>query len=325
MINKVTSQLIQIKRGGHHHYLKMARKVLITGASGLLGRAIFQSFTESTKWEVLGLAYSRAGEKLRRVDLCDRQAVEKVLEEFQPDVVIHSAAERRPDVVEKQKEKTVALNVSATETLASLCSKRNTYLLYISTDYVFDGKNPPYAPNALTNPLNAYGISKRDGETVVLKYSGLAVLRVPVLYGPVESLDESAVTILFKAVQDTSKPAKMSDYEQRYPTHVANCAQVCVGLAEKHLSSEGGISAGAPGTWHFSGKEPFTKYTMALAMADVFGLSGDHLTPVKGPSGGAVRPFDCHLDSSSTEAIVPIECITFREGIKDVLQKWNSA
>ena len=302
---------------------KMAKKdpkVLITGASGLFGRAIVKCFTESL-WEVLGLAYSRAGGRLRKVDLCDSEAVEKVLEEYEPDVVIHSAAERRPDVVEKQKEKTMALNVSATETLASLCSKRNIYLLYISTDYVFDGKSPPYLPNAPTNPINAYGISKRDGEVAVLKYPGLAVLRVPILYGPLESLDESAVTILFKAVLDSSTPAKMSDYEQRYPTHVDNCAQVCVGLAKKHFA-EGG---GAAGIWHFSGKEPFTKYAMAQEMVDVFGLSGDHLVPVKGPSAGAVRPYDCHLESSSTEAVVAVEHIPFREGIKAVLQKWNTA
>ena len=297
----------------------MAKRVLVTGASGLLGRAIVRCFTGS-RWEVLGLAFSRAGEKLRRVDLCDRQAVEKVLDDFQPDVVIHSAAERRPDAVEKQKEATVALNVSATETLASLCGQRNTYLLYISTDYVFDGKSPPYAPSAPTNPLNTYGITKRDGELAVLKHPGHGVLRVPVLYGPVESLDESAVTILFKAVRNSSQPAKMSDYEQRYPTHVANCAQVCVGLVERQLSS-----GGSSGIWHFSGKEPFTKYTMALAMTKVFGLSSDHLVPVKEPSAGTVRPYDCHLDSSSTEAVVSVEHILFTDGIKDVLQTWNSA
>ena len=294
----------------------MAKRVLITGASGLLGRAVLKTFTESN-WDVLGLCFSRAKGNLQRVDLCAGSAeLEAVLQQFSPHVVIHTAAERKPDVVENQKDKTVALNVSATHNLAELCTKRNIYLLYISTDYVFDGKAPPYVPKSPTNPVNTYGVTKRDGENAVLQYSGCGVLRVPILYGPLEYLGESAVTTLFSAVLDPTKPAKMSDYEQRYPTHVTNCAQVCLGLAEKHLQSEGSAS----GIWHFSGQEPFTKYTIALAMAGLFGLSADHLTPVQGPSPGAVRPYDCHLDISATESAVPVTHIPFHLGIKAVLE-----
>lgn len=284
-------------------------RALVTGASGLLGREVLRCFAVG-KWEVLGLAYSRARESLQKVDLCDPAQVEDVLTQFHPDVVVHCAAERRPDVVENQKDKTVALNVSATQILAEQCGKRNVYLLYISTDYVFDGKAPPYLPSAPTNPINTYGLTKRDGENVVLQNEGFGVLRVPVLYGPLESLSESAVTTLFSLVQDPTKPAKVSDYEQRYPTHVVNCAQVCLGLAERRLT----------GIWHFSGRESFTKYTIALTMAEVFGLSGDHLTGVKEPSPGAVRPYDCHLDSSATEKIISVAYIPFREGIKTVLE-----
>lgn len=290
----------------------MAKRVVVTGASGLLGREIFRCFA-AEKWEVLGLAYSRAKDGLRKVDLCDPTQVEGVLEEFRPSVVIHSAAERRPDVVEKQQDKTKALNVTATQTLADLCAQRNIYLLYISTDYVFDGKNPPYAPDATTNPLNAYGISKRDGECVILQHSKFGVLRVPILYGPVEYLGESAVTTLFSGVKDSTKPVKMCDYQQRYPTHVTNCGQVCVGLAELR----------APGIWHFSGKETFTKHKMALVMAEIFGLSKEHLVPVNEPSPGPLRPYDCKLESSATEKALPnISYISYRDGIKAALESF---
>ena len=302
----------------------MAKKVLVTGASGLLGRQILECF-RAEKWEVLGLAYSRAKEGLRRVDLCDPAQVEGVLDEFKPTVVVHSAAERRPDVVENQGDKTKALNVSATQRLANLCNQRNIYLLYISTDYVFDGKDPPYAPNAPTNPLNAYGQSKLDGEQEVLKYPSLGILRVPILYGPIEYLGESAVTTLFSGVMDSSKPANMCDYQQRYPTHVTNCGQVCVGLAGRYLSgptTSTTTPGPAAGIWHYSGKELFTKYRMAVAMAEVFGMSKDHLVPVKEPSKTAApRPYDCKLDSSATEKALPnIPYISFKDGIKAVLE-----
>lgn len=294
----------------------MAKKVLVTGASGLLGREILKQFI-ANQWEVLGLAFSRAKEGLRKVDLCDVKQVETVLDQFNPTIVVHAAAERRPDVVDKQTQLAAALNVTATESLASLCSKRSIYLLYISSDYVFDGKNPPYKPSDSTNPLNTYGQLKLDGELAVLKYTQFGILRIPVLYGQIESLSESAVTVLFKAVSNPSKRAELNDLQLRFPTHVADCAQVCVGLANKQVSSND-----AGGIWHWSGAECFTKYTMAVAMAEVFGLSSGHLVPDKSMPSGAPRPYDCKLDNSETKKIVDVQQTPFREGIKKALKSF---
>ena len=296
---------------------KMAagRKVLITGASGLLGRELLQHF-KVKGWEYLGLAYTRAREGLVKVDLCQRNEVENVLDDFKPHVVVHAAAERRPDVVSKQTEQAQALNVGATEILTQLCQERGTFLIYISTDYVFDGKHPPYTPSASTNPLNTYGITKRDGEMVVCKYKNVAVLRVPVLYGEVESLSESAVTIIFTAVLNTTQPAQLSDYEQRYPTHVQDVAEVCQLLAGKQLA-EPGTSVGI---WHCSGDDRMTKYSMACAMGRLMGLSTGHITPVREPSSGAPRPYDSQLDCSSTRTAFPSKQTPFDVGIRKVLE-----
>lgn len=291
------------------------RKVLITGASGLLGREVLKCF-EAGNWQVLGLAYSRAAGNLQKVDLNDASQVEAVLEKFRPDVVIHAAAERRPDVVANQVSQARALNVTATKSLASLCKKYNNYLLYISSDYVFDGKNPPYTPDAPTNPINMYGITKRDGELEVLQYPSFGILRLPILYGCVETVGESSITTLFSSVMKSDKPAEINDFQQRYPTHVTNCAEVCFHLAEKQVKD--GKSGGI---WQFSGSEVHTKYTVAVLMAEVFGLSKDHLIPVK-DSGGATRPYDCRLDSSAIMNTFPIKVIPFKEGIKKALDPY---
>lgn len=290
-------------------------KVLITGASGLLGRELLKRFT-TEGWECLGLAYTRVREGLTKVNLCDREEVEKVMDDFQPHVVVHSAAERRPDVVAKQEEQAKAINVGATELLTQLCQQRGVFLLYISTDYVFDGTKPPYLTTAATNPLNTYGITKRDGEVVVSKYQNTAVLRVPVLYGEVEYLAESAVTSLFSAVLSASQPTKMSDYEQRYPTHVHDVAEVCEMLASRHMAEPG---AGV-GVWHCSGDDRMTKYSMACTMGKVFGLSTSHITPVREPSSGAPRPYDCQLDCTSTRTIFPSTPTPFESGIHSILK-----
>ena len=293
-----------------HDVIKMAaHKVLVTGASGLLGRELVRCFRREG-WECKGLAYSRVREGLVRVDLCEREEVEGVVKDFNPHVVVHSAAERRPDVVSKNEKQTRALNVGATELLTQICQQRSMFLLYISTDYVFDGREPPYSPQAPTNPLNAYGVSKRDGELAVQSYQHSAVLRVPVLYGAVETLAESAVTTLFSAVLDSSKEARMSHYEQRHPTHVQDVAQVCEGICTRK----------AAGVWHCSGGERLTKYSMACIMAELFGLPSAHLLAVTEPSGGTPRPYNSQLDCSSTQPLFPTAQTSFRAGIRQVLE-----
>ncbi|KAK3597691.1 hypothetical protein CHS0354_040066 [Potamilus streckersoni] len=293
-----------------------AKRVLITGASGLLGRALCKEFGKNVMWETCGLSFSRSGDGLTQIDIRDKDALTQVIKDFKPSVIIHSAAERKPDVVEKQPETTYKLNVEATSNLCDIAGSVGAWVLYISTDYVFDGKNPPYKETAQPNPLNKYGQSKLDGEIATLEASqDNGVLRVPILYGEVENLSESAVTVLFDKVKDTTQHCIMSDYERRYPTYCGDIAFVIKQLAEKRIKGEkiGGI-------YHWSGNENMTKYDMAVAMAKAFGLPIEHIVADKSPSGGASRPYDAHLDCGRIESLGIVKRTAFNELIKDILQ-----
>ena len=181
--------------------------MLITGASGLLGRAVFSELSANGKelCRILGVAFSRTGDQFQFCDLTDSESVELLLARVRPSAIIHCAAERRPDIVEGQPESAAAINIEATKCLSKLCSSpdgaHQCLLLFISTDYVFDGTSPPYSEESVPSPLNAYGRSKYAGEQIVLGASSLnCVLRVPILYGNVSFLEESAVTSLFSKV-----------------------------------------------------------------------------------------------------------------------------
>ena len=184
--------------------LKVAaqHRVLITGASGLLGPAILKEFSKENNWEVLGLAYCRSTGILKKVNLLDFEETKRVIREFRPHILIHSAAERRPDVVENDEDTSFKMNVGVTKTLASTINELNSdlkvpehFMLYISTDYVFDGRSPPYQPSDEPNPLNKYGKSKLAGEKATETcHANGGILRFPVLYGSVEYLKGSAVT-----------------------------------------------------------------------------------------------------------------------------------
>lgn len=298
----------------------MAKKVLITGASGLLGRAVYKEFSSDASWEVLGLAFSRASGNLRKVDITSSEELTKVFDEFKPQIVIHSAAERKPDAVEKQPEATRRLNIDATKNICELAGRTGAWVLYISTDYVFDGKNPPYNEDASPNPLNKYGVSKREGEVTALEVSKEnGVLRVPILYGHVHNLGESAVTCLFEKVMDTKNQCVMNDYERRYPTHCADIAVVIRQLSDQKLKDASSIG----GIYHWSGDENMTKYDMAVVMATSLGIPTSHIEADKNPSVGAPRPYNAHLGCERVESLGFGRRTPFKDGIEPVLSPFT--
>ena len=174
-------------------------KVIVTGASGLLGRSVFKYFSQDK--ETIGLCFSRKQDPLISLDLTDFQKVSDFLDDVHPDVIIHCAAEKRPDVAAKDPQKTKIMNADVTRHLAIESKKRNIILFYISSDYVFDGLNPPYEPSDTPNPLNLYGITNYQGEQVINEdYPQAIVLRVPVLYGKTVCANESSINDLIDMI-----------------------------------------------------------------------------------------------------------------------------
>ncbi|KAI9489002.1 RmlD-like substrate binding domain-containing protein [Zychaea mexicana] len=255
-------------------------------------------------YTVVGTALSRADKTgLVKLDLTDSQAVETFIQDHNPDVVVHCAAERRPDVAEKDHEGTLKLNVQVPRTLATLCKARNAMLVYISTDYVFDGTSPPYQVDDKPNPLNFYGKSKLGGEEAVREVDPQAViLRVPVLYGVTEYNGESAVNILLDVIKNRSKECDMDNFGLRYPTHVEDIARVIKDMSVKRIQQgDSNIS----GTFHYSGEEMYTKYTMCETFAKILNSSIDHIRPQNEISSSAAtsRPKDAHLSNDRLKQV----------------------
>lgn len=297
-------------------------RIVVTGASGLLGRSIMKILAKDLEGEHIGLARSRVSGELKALDLTEKEGVEAFIRSQAPDLIIHSAAVRTPDTCENDHATTDAINVEATATLAGLAAGAEIPIIYLSTDYVFPGNGgAPYSPDSPTGPLNYYGTSKLNGELAVTQSGARhVILRVPVLYGEVESMEESAVTVIARALVDPTKPARLDDWASRYPTHVEDVASVIAGISEKLMKDPSWTG----GIYHHSGDECLTKYQMAKIMAEELGVSSDHLTGDDQAPAGPPRPKDTRLDHSTTEKSGLNPQRSFREAIGPILKAhWN--
>lgn len=282
-------------------------KVIISGASGLLGRELFKINSKENNTQ--GWAFSRS-DNFKKVNLLDFTDVKKAFKEFSPDIFIHSAAERRPDIMKKNPEDSWKLNIDTVSYLTELCNRENTKLIFISTDYVFDGTKPSYSEEDETTPINLYGKSKAEAEKIILKSSKeFCIIRVPILYGPTDDPDESAVTILLKALNKKGN-IFINDGAVRYPTFTTDVAKAVLFLIKNNCS----------GIFHYTSEEPYTKYGMAKIISGYLNINPESIYPEKETDPGAKRPLNSHLNNTKIRKKGFNFFTPFKTGIEDVLK-----
>ena len=152
-------------------------KILVTGAKGMLGQDLCPILQDE--------GFDVTETDVDTLDITDYDMVKDVLSDKKPAIVIHCAAYTNVDKAEEDIETATKINVKGTENLAKVCGENNIKLVYISTDYVFDGtKGEAYKPDDKTNPINNYGLTKYQGEEAVRKYcKEYYITRTSWLYG----------------------------------------------------------------------------------------------------------------------------------------------
>lgn len=207
------------------------KKVVITGANGQLGTDIVKEL--SGEFEVVPLTHDD-------IEISDPECQRKVLEEINPDVLINTAAFHNVPKCEEEKDTAFRVNGYALKDLSMLCNKMGTYLIHISTDYVFDGaKRKPYLEDDCPNPLNTYGISKLVGEYYVRNYAeDYAIVRVSGLYGlnPCRAKGgrNFVETMLYLAEQ--GKEIRVVDDQFITPTFTLDVAKQMKDIIKHHIT-----------------------------------------------------------------------------------------
>lgn len=286
-------------------------RIVITGASGLLGGSLAARL--NAMGDVAPIGFSHSTDDLIPVDLRDAVALKGMLEELRPDVVVHSAAYRDPDFCEEHPEEAFRLNLAPIEAFCALLPE-SVSLLFISSDYVFDGEAPPYREEDERRPVNEYGRLKVAAEDLVLERAAGLVLRIPLLIGAGPTWESSG--FIFKTlsqIQDP-KPSSVDHAGVRFPTWIDDVTE-----AVAHL-----LEIGERGVYHYSSLEGGTKYQWANELADLAGLSMEHITPDRaGSSTRAARPNDTQLTVEKIRRTGFSRFTPFREVVLSVLQRFS--
>ena len=201
-------------------------KVFIVGASGLVGSNCMQHFA-AQGWDVKGSYFSYATEGTVFYNTLEPQHPENFdIKAWQPDVLVHCGALTHVDYCESNIEESYQKTVQSTINVIALAKESNARLVYISTDYVFDGKDGPYTEDAAINPLSVYARHKLEAEQLALAVvSNTLVLRVTNIYGN-EERGKNFVSRIVQQCQEGQKLTLKLPYDQfASPTNAMDIAR----------------------------------------------------------------------------------------------------
>lgn len=239
--------------------------VLVTGANGLLGQFLVKTLTDrGHRVTATGKGASRLpSADYIELDFTQPEAVHSVLGAVRPSVVIHSGALTQVDPCELDPSECYRVNVGGTQTLLSASNHIGARFLFVSTDFVFDGKAGPYREEDEPNPISVYGDSKWQAERLV-QASALpwSIARTVLVYGTPFTGTRSNIITWAKTNLEQGKPIKVVSDQWRTPTYVGDLALGIVLMIERE----------ARGVYHLSGKDLLTPYDMAFKTASLLGL-----------------------------------------------------
>jgi len=269
-----------------------AKSVLVTGASGLLGTCVRQVLS-AAGIPFTGLCNSRREDaSLLAVNLCDPAAVKALFAQHAFTHVIHCAAIRSPEECLADPAKAYQVNAVAVEYLAREVNAAGAWLCHISTDYVFDGKNPPYREDDRPCPCNLYGRTKLAGEFAARTALRHLVLRIPALYRADPAIPGNVLTFFAAAIRENRLSAQ-DEETVRYYTLTDDVAKAIGFVLDNELT----------GTLHVSAEQKTTKAEFAKMICRMVGADKSRVTPCPPPPTEDERPHDSHLSSEKYKAL----------------------
>jgi len=282
-------------------------KCLITGGSGFIGSHIGNSI----KCVLIPiLTYNTSPAKVppdyisMHLGVVDEEEVNSVITNIKPRVIIHTAAIKDLDYCETHQEETWRVNVVGTENLARACQKYNIKLIYISTDYVFEGTRGMYKETDEAHPTTFYGKTKLAGEQTILQLlQDYAICRTSGVY----NYGSTFISWVIDKLKGGNTVNIFTDLFYS-PTYVANLGEMILAIIKRDLT----------GIYHTAGCERISRYSFVIKVADIFSLDKNLIKPIAS-EGLHKRPLilkDSSLSTENTQRMLQIPFDTVDTGLK---------
>jgi dTDP-4-dehydrorhamnose reductase len=283
------------------------RRILVIGARGMLGRDLMGILNASLlDDEVIGW-------DIEEIDIRKEDESVTKIETLRPEIVIHVAAYTDVDGCESDKEKAFAVNAEGTRHVALAASTCRAKMVYLSTDYVFDGeKREPYLESDPPRPLNVYGHSKLKGEQYVQEgVKDFLIIRTQWLYGP---FGKNFVDSILRQAGEKKTLSIVND-QTGSPTYTVDVAKAISGL----------IQFNARGIFHVVNSDLCTWYTFGQAILNLSGVSQVRVIPIssKELDRPAARPFYSVLSCRKLKKETGLTMRPWSEALKDYLSTYR--
>ncbi|MEE0490215.1 dTDP-4-dehydrorhamnose reductase [Methanosphaera stadtmanae] len=259
-------------------------KFFITGGSGLLGERL--ATIASNDDEIVLSHNSNPTKNTIKCDITDKNEVEKVINKNKPDTIVHCAAMTDVDLCEDEIDIAYRINSDGTRNMAQAAENIGAKIIYVSTDFVFDGDKGYYSEDDEVNPLGIYAKSKYDGEVQLKKYStNWAIARVSVLYGWHKKANFT--TWVINQLRSNNSINIVTD-QINSPTYADNAGEAIFEIAKQDKN----------GIYHTAGNDRINRFDFTQKIAEAFNLNKDLINPTTSDKfiQKAPRPRDSSLN-----------------------------
>ena len=294
-------------------------KLLITGGSGLYGSKLAQLATN--KQHQVFSAHNQHpttyGHPIK-LDITNKAQVETALKKAQPDVVVHAASLTDVDKCELNPKLAMKINIKGTDNIVQALKKINAFLIFISTDYVFNGEKGYYTETDQPSPINYYGYTKLKAEehvkTINSKY---CIARTSVIYGATPAAGKTNFALWLLDKLNKKERARVFTDQWNSPTLNTSLAEMTLEIAERNLA----------GIYHLSGVTRISRFEFAILLSKTFKLDTNLIIPTLSTelSFPAKRPQDSSLNTSKAQQTLGNQPLQIDEALKKLKEEFRFA
>lgn len=285
-------------------------RIVFTGITGLLGGYFFKK--KDLRFDIFGVSR-------RDFDIVERTKVIDFIKNINPKIIVHAASLGNVDYCEEHPEEAYKVNVEGTQNIISAAKKVNARIIFLSSNAIFDGDNPPYDEGSIANPIDIYGKTKVEGEKLI-KESNLkfCILRLMTMYGwPQKGGRSNPVSWIIENLKEGRRLKVVDDV---YNNHLwaGQAAEVLWKVIKNGFENE---------MLNIAGGESVSRFDLAKKVARIFKLNSALLNSVTSDFFNSIakRPKNTTFTTKKMEKKLEIKPLTIDEGLRLMKQERNNS